>query len=121
LEIHAAPILTDAVVVSDCWLKAKTLSRPSDVPKSQKNKMSSTEATAILCFEVLVVFTYLPFFQPQPLIIKRRIDLAKLRGRGKNKMNKNGGKKEIKTVTKTSQERKKNGLTLCSNDSLPLT
>jgi hypothetical protein len=34
------------------------------------------------------------------------MDQAKLRKTGKNKMNKNGGKKEIKIVTKTSQERK---------------
>jgi len=54
----------DAGVVSDCWLKANTLSRPTGVSKSQNNKMSSTEATTILCFEVLVVFTYLSFFQP---------------------------------------------------------
>jgi len=74
LEIRTAPILTDAVAVSDCWLEAKTLSGPTGVPKSQKNKKSSTEATAILCFEVLVVFTYLPFFQPQLQVIKCRMD-----------------------------------------------
>ena len=105
--------------MSDCWLEAMTLSRPTGVPKSQ-NKTSSTETTTILCFEVLVVFTYLPFFQPQPQVIKRRVDMAKLRKTGNNKMNKNGGKKEIKTVTKTNQERKKNELKLCSDYLLPL-
>jgi len=48
-----------------------------------------------LYFEVPVVFTYLPFFQPQLQVIKRRMDWAKLRNRGKNKMNENGGEKEI--------------------------
>jgi len=107
LEIRTAPILIDALIVSDCWLKAKTLSRPTGVSKSQNNKMPSTEATTILCFEVPVVFTY-HFFQPEPKVIKRRMDWAKLRKTGKNKINKNGGKKGIKTVTKTSQESKKN-------------
>jgi hypothetical protein len=36
-------------------------------------------------------------------------------------MNKNGGKKGIKTVPKTNQESKKNELKLCSDDLLPLT
>jgi len=37
-----------------------------------------------------------------------------------NKMNKNGGKKGIKTVTKTSQVSKKNELKLCNDYLLPL-
>jgi len=35
-------------------------------------------------------------------------------------MNKNEGKKGIKTVTKPSQKRKKNELKLCGDDLLPL-
>ena len=65
---------THRCISSVCWLKAMTVSCPTGVPKSQNNKMSSTEATTIFCFEVLVVFTCLPFFQPQPQIIKRRTD-----------------------------------------------
>jgi hypothetical protein len=65
--------------VSDCWLKAKTLSRPTGVHKSQNNKMSSTEATTIFCFKVLVVFTYLPFFLTATASYKASDGLGKIK------------------------------------------
>jgi hypothetical protein len=77
--MRTAPILTDVVAVSDCWLKAKTLSRPTAVPKSQNNKMSSTEATTIFCFEVLVVFYLFTIFSTATASYKASDGLGKIK------------------------------------------